>query len=129
MSVLQSSLAPDSLAAQVSLNRLHLLYRFDLRQRTWVLQALEIRSGHNSPFPAGLAALASAIARNISDFSDPAQGGDHPVKTVSRRTETLTRTNQLNARNRNCPSGGLFNAKETRCGRRTFSAACAAPKK
>jgi hypothetical protein len=85
MSTLQASLLPDPLAAQVSLNRLHLLYRFDLRQRTWVLQALEIRSGNNSPFPTGLAALASAIAKNISDFSDPAKGGDQPSRATTRR--------------------------------------------
>jgi hypothetical protein len=85
MSTLQASLRLDPLAARVSLNRLHLLYRFDLRQRTWLLQALEIRSGNNSPFPTGLAALASAIAKNISDFSDPALGGDKPSKTAARR--------------------------------------------
>jgi hypothetical protein len=85
MSTLQASLPPDPLAAQVSLNRLNLLYRFDLQQRTWVLQALEIRSGNNSPFPAGLAALASAVAKNNSDFSDPALGGDKPSKIATRR--------------------------------------------
>ncbi|MEI9865065.1 MAG: hypothetical protein WDN00_11020 [Limisphaerales bacterium] len=51
MSTLQISVRPDPYAVQVHLNRLHLLYRFDLRQRTWVLQALEISSGNNSPFP------------------------------------------------------------------------------
>ena len=86
MSQFQDLLQPDSLAAQTSLNRLHLLYRFDFRQRTWVLQALEIRGGNHSPFPAGLASLASAIAKNISDFSDPSPGGERPVKTASRRT-------------------------------------------
>jgi hypothetical protein len=85
MSILQASLRPDPLATQVSLNRLHLLYRFDLRQRTWMLQALEIRSGINSPSPTGLAALASAIAKNISDFSDPAKGGDQPSRATRRR--------------------------------------------
>ena len=78
---------PGPWAAQASLNRLHLLYRFDLRQRIWVLQALEIRSGNNPPFPTGLAALATAIAKNISDFSDPAPGGESPVKTACRRME------------------------------------------
>lgn len=86
MSTLQISVRPDPYAVQVHLNRLHLLYRFDLRQRTWVLQALEISSGNNSPFPPGLAALASAIAKSVSDFSDPAPGGDHPAKTASYRT-------------------------------------------
>src|SRR5476651_139942 len=86
MSALQTFVRPDPHAVQVHLNRLHLLYRFDLQQRTWVLQALEIRSGLNSTFPAGFASLASAIAKNISDFSDPAPGGDQPAKTASRRT-------------------------------------------
>jgi hypothetical protein len=85
MSQLPVLLGPNPLAAQASLNRLHLLYRFDLRQRSWVLQALEIRSGNNSPFPTGLAALATAIAKNISCFSDPAWGGDKPSKTGGRR--------------------------------------------
>jgi hypothetical protein len=85
MSNLHASLQPDPLAAQSSLNRLHLLYQFDLRQRTWVLQALEIRSGKNSLVPAGLAALASALAKNISDFSDPSVGGNKPSKTATRR--------------------------------------------
>jgi hypothetical protein len=72
-------------AAQANLNRLNLLYRFDFRQRTWVLQALEIRRDNNSPLPAGLAALALAIAKNISDFSDPALGGDKTSRTADRR--------------------------------------------
>src|ERR1700679_3431878 len=71
MSALPTSIRPDPYAVQCHLNRLHLLYQFDLRQRIWVLQALEIRGGLNSTFPAGFAALASAIAKNTSDFSDP----------------------------------------------------------
>ena len=85
MSNLHASLRSDHLAAQASLNRLHLLYRFDLRQRNWVLQELEIRNGLDSTLPAGLAALASAIAKNISDSSDPSLGGDKPSKTATRR--------------------------------------------
>lgn len=86
MATLQTFVWPDSHAVQVHLNRLHLLYRFDLRQRVWVLQALEIRSGRDFTFPAGFAALASAIAKNISDFSDLIPGGNQPAKAASRRT-------------------------------------------
>jgi hypothetical protein len=80
MSAVHNPVQHEPLAVQASLNRLNLLYRFDLRQRTWVLQALEIRSGKNSLVPAGLAALASAIVKNISDFSDPSLGGANPLE-------------------------------------------------
>jgi hypothetical protein len=72
-------------AAPAGLNHLLLVCRFDFRQKIWGFPAAGVHRDSNSILPAHSAALAAAISKNLSDFSDPALGGTNPSKTVLRR--------------------------------------------
>jgi hypothetical protein len=69
------------------LNRLLVLCRFDLRQKSWGLPAPIIRRDRHFKFyiPADAATLALAVAKTTHDFSDPALGGASPSNTASGR--------------------------------------------
>jgi hypothetical protein len=67
------------------LNRLLLHCRFDLQQKAWSLPSPGIHRDQAAGFPAGSAALALVITRQLSNFSDPALGGSNPSKTARRR--------------------------------------------
>jgi hypothetical protein len=86
MPVFQHPIQPRSFVVPASLNRLLLACRFDFRQKSWGLPAAENRRDLESILLANSAALALAVSKNFSKFSDPAQGGRHSSKTVFRRT-------------------------------------------
>ena len=55
--------------AQTDLKRLLLLCRFDFRQKTWGLPAVEIRRDLSSDLSADSFALAAAIGKKHPEFS------------------------------------------------------------
>jgi hypothetical protein len=85
MSVLQNPVRHQPFARPANLNRWLLLCRFDFQQRSWGLPAWEVRRDSHAIVPAHSAALASAVSKNLSDFSDPSRGGTKPSKIAIRR--------------------------------------------
>jgi hypothetical protein len=87
MSLFQNPRPGQPFAPPSTLNRLLVLCRFDLRQKSWGLPAPVIRRDRYFKFyiPADAATLAMAVAKSIQDFSDPALGGTNPSNTASGR--------------------------------------------
>jgi hypothetical protein len=85
MSVVQYPVSSRPFSVSRGLNRLLLFCRFDFRQKTWALPAPAILRDHGLSFPGRPVELASAISKNLSDFSDPSLGGYKPPKAVTRR--------------------------------------------
>jgi hypothetical protein len=85
MSAPQNAVCRQVFAVPECLNRSLLLCRFDFRQKSWGLTPLEVYldRDRDSIFPFDSTALASAIFKNISDFSDPSLGGANPQNPQS----------------------------------------------
>jgi hypothetical protein len=81
----QNPVQSQPFAVPARLNRLLLFCRFDFRQKSWRFPAWEICRDRDSKISADAAALASAVFKTISDFSDPSLGGAKPPKTETRR--------------------------------------------
>jgi hypothetical protein len=113
MSVQQNPATRQSFAVPANLNRLLLLCRFDFRQKTWGLPALENRRDCDFIFPANSAALTSAVGKSLKaairhslrrPWVNPQHGSD--------KSETFI-----------FAAGQHFKPKEPRRGRRNLSAA------
>jgi hypothetical protein len=80
MFIFQNPRLVQPFAPPSTLNRLLVLCRFDLRQKSWGLPAPIIRRDRHFKFyiPADAATLALAVAKTTHDFSDPALGGANP---------------------------------------------------
>jgi len=85
MSVLRNPVQRQSFAVSAGLKRLLLLCRFDYRQKSWELPDWEGRHDRDSFLRTDSAALASAISKNPSEFSDPSLGGAKPPMTATCR--------------------------------------------
>jgi hypothetical protein len=80
MSIFQNRAPTQPFAVPASLNRLLVLCRFDLRQKSWALPSPVIRRDRHFKFSisADAAALALAVSKTIIDFSDPSLGAINP---------------------------------------------------
>ncbi len=87
MSLFQNPRPVQPFAPPTTLNRLLVLCRFDLRQKSWGLPAPVIRRDRYFKFyiPADAATLVLAVARTFQDFPDPALGGANPSISANGR--------------------------------------------
>jgi len=85
MSVLRNPVQGLALTTQAGLIRLLLQCRFDFQHKVWSAPRFESGPDNGSRSALDRDALLPLLSAVISDFSDPARGGEPPRRPQSRR--------------------------------------------
>jgi len=99
MSALRNPVKGLALTTQAGLIRLLLQCRFDFQHKVWSTPKFESRPDNGSRSTPDREALLPLLSAVISDFSDPARGGEPPRRPLSRQIGIQSR--QLSGKPKN----------------------------